>query len=427
MVLLTLLLTLLPAQDKRRLGMPEPWSYELAAEQLAQGNWYLDDAQMTAARTQVHLAGAQLTQYVPVAPDWWALRQSPGHTLEMALLVLLGAPRLTNTALALLAVLALYPALAAWHDERAAFLGVTLFLLSPMSLLALHYTSMDTFSGGVWPLIAGALLLWYAVGTENGPRQTWLLLPAGFATGWATVVRQTNVLLSVVLAAFFLYLLWTRRRSPSAGNAGRLRLMPVARQHLLSFSGGVLISVGLLALYNTMAFGHPLANGYFYPSPYNQHNLWSATPLTRLPTGVDTWLAGGTAGDLVGTLFLHLGLWLRPATLGWPLWPLALVGLGLSLRRRPALPAGWFFLCWLLSVYVFYAGVFFFGVTRALTASGGQGWGFFIPARYLYPLILPFAWLPAGLLSRWPRRWAFGLVGLYAAGSAWLFLATLAY
>lgn len=200
-LLLALLLTLLPAHDKRRLGMPEPWSYELAAEQIAQGNWYLDDAQMTAARTQVHLAGAQLTQYVPVAPDRWALRQSPGHTLEMALLVLLGAPRLTNTALALLAVLALYPALAAWHDERAAFLGVTLFLLSPMSLLALHYSSMDTFSGGVWPLIAGALLLWYAVSSENVPRQTWVLLPAGFATGWATVVRQTNVLLSVVLAA----------------------------------------------------------------------------------------------------------------------------------------------------------------------------------------------------------------------------------
>ncbi len=223
-VLLALLLTLAPAQDKRRLGMPEPWSYELAAEQLAQGNWQLDNAQMTAARTQVHLAGAQLTQYVPVAPDRWALRQSPGHTLEMAALVLLGAPRLTNTVLALLAVLVLFPALAAGHGERAAFLGVTLFLFSPMSLLALHYSSMDTFSGGVWPLIAGALLLGYAVSPQDDrPRLTWLLLLAGFATGWATVVRQTNVLLSGLLAAFFLSLLWTRNRRPADENGARRR------------------------------------------------------------------------------------------------------------------------------------------------------------------------------------------------------------
>lgn len=425
-VLLALLLTLLPAQDKGRLGMPEPWSYELAADQLAQGNWHLDDAQMTAARTRVVLAGAQLTQYVPVAPDWWALRQSPGHTLEMAALVLAGAPRLTNSVLASLAVMALYPALAAWHDERTAFLGIALFLFSPMSLLALHYTSMDTFSGGVWPLIAGALLLWYASSKQDSPRQAWLLLLAGFAIGWATVVRQTNVLLSGVLAAFFLYLLWTKFRAPAVENAARRRPALAAWPHLLFFGSGVLVAVGILAFYNAMTFGHPLANGYFYPSPYNQHNLWSAEPLTRVPTGVDTWLAGGTAWDLLGTLFFHLRLWLRPATLGWPLWPLALVGLGLSLRRRWAPAVSWFLLCWLLSVYVFYAGVIFFGVTRALTASGGQGWGFFIPARYLYPLILPFVWVLAGLLSRWPQRLSYALVGMYAVGSAGLFLATLA-
>src|SRR5690606_38333440 len=185
---------------------------------------------------------------------------------------------------------------------------------------------MDTFSGGVWPLIAGALLLWYAASEQDNPHQAWLLLAAGFAAGWATVARQTNVLLSSALAAFFLYLLWTKRRAPAAQSA--------ARPHLLFFGCGALIAVGILAFYNTMAFGHPLANGYFYPSPYNQHNLWSAEPLIRVPTGVDTWLAGGTVWDLLATLFFHLRLWLRPATLGWPLWPLALVSLGLSLCRR---------------------------------------------------------------------------------------------
>lgn len=423
-VVAALALTLLPPHDKRRLGMPEPWSYELAAEQLAQGNWHLDDTQMTIARTQTRLDGAYITQYVPVAPNWWALRQSPGHPMEMALLIRLGAPRLANAVLAVLAVMALYAALTSWYSERTAFLGVTLFLFSPMSLLALHYYSMDTFSGGVWPLIAGALLLRYAA-VPNKPRLPLLLLLAGFATGWATVVRQTNVLLSGVLAAFFLYLVWAKHRPAIAQNPERWRLTRTAWPHLLSFGGGVLTAIGILVLYNTLAFGHPFVNGYFYPSLYNQHNLWSPDPLTRVPSGVDTWLAGGTACDLVGALFFHLWLWLRPATFAWPLWPLALAGLGFSLRQRPVTANTWFIILWLLSVYVFYAGVFFFGVTRALTAGEGQGWGFFIPARYLYPFSFPFAWVLAGGFSRWPRWLVFSLVGTYVVGGVWIFGRTL--
>lgn len=345
--------------------------------------------------------------------------------MEMALLILLGVPRLANAALAVLAVLALYPALAAWYSERIAFFGVTLFLFSPMSLLALHYYSMDTFSGGVWPLIAGALLLRYAIATPDKPRLPLLLLLAGFAAGWATVVRQTNMLLSGVLAVFFLYQVWAKYRPAIAQNPGRWRLARVAWPHILSFGSGVLIAIGILALYNTLAFGHPLVNGYFYPSPYNRHNLWSPDPLTRVPSGVDTWLAGGTATDLVGALFFHLWLWLRPATFAWPLWPLALVGLGVSLRQRPVTANTWFILLWLLSVYVFYAGVVFFGVTRALTAGEGQGWGFFIPARYLYQFTFPFAWVLAGIFSRWPRWLAISLVGLYVVGGAWIFGRTL--
>lgn len=429
-VALALALTLIPPHDKRHLGMPEPWSYELAAQHFSQGKWYLSDEEITAARTQVRLAGAFLTQYVSVAPDWWALRQSPGHPLEMALLTKLSLPRLTNSVLAILAVLALYPALTAWHNERIAFLGVILLLFSPLSLLALHYYSMDTFAGGIWPFIAGALLLRYAVLVPNKPRQPILLLFAGFAAGWATVVRQTNVLLSAVLALFFLYLVWSkwRTQSPDNGHCRSYTLfLRFSWRHLVAFGGGVLIAVSILTLYNNLAFGNPLSNGYLFPSPYNSHNLWGEAPLTRVPSGVDTWLAGGTAWDIIVTLFVHLRLWLRPATLAWPLWPLALVGLVVSLRRRPVPPTTWFMFLWLLSIYVFYAGVFFFGVTRALGVPADQGWAFFIPSRYLFPFTFPFVWLVSGMLARWTKWWAFGLVGVYAVGSTLFFLAVLAH
>ena len=39
-LLLALALTLLISHDQRRLHMPEPWSYALAAQNFAQGNWY---------------------------------------------------------------------------------------------------------------------------------------------------------------------------------------------------------------------------------------------------------------------------------------------------------------------------------------------------------------------------------------------------
>jgi hypothetical protein len=185
-LLLALLLTLLTPRNPQRLHMPEPWSYALAAENFAQGKWTLADNEVAAARTQVRLQGSRLTQYVEIEPGRWAFRQSPGHPLQLALFWIVGSPRLANAALAVLAVLALYPVLAAWHSERLAFLGVTLLLWTPITLLALHYTNMDTFAGGVWPLIAGALLLGY----ERG-ELVWQLYRAGADRSGA--VHKTSV------------------------------------------------------------------------------------------------------------------------------------------------------------------------------------------------------------------------------------------
>ena len=39
-VVLVLALTMLIPHEQRHLHMPEPWSYTLAAQNFAQGNWY---------------------------------------------------------------------------------------------------------------------------------------------------------------------------------------------------------------------------------------------------------------------------------------------------------------------------------------------------------------------------------------------------
>lgn len=468
-LILVLALTMIIPHDQRRLHMPEPWSYALAAQNFAQGNWTLTNDELAAARTQVRLEGARLTQYVEIEPGTWAFRQSPGFPLQLAPFAAVGFPRLANVVLAILAALVLYPVLAAWYSERLAFLGVTLLLWTPMSLLALHYTNMDTFAGGIWPLIAGALLLGYerldrgrvirnpltvsrkqsaeivqpqnqqkqanrTQGTTNRGLQIALpiLFLAGFAAGWTIVVRITSILLLSVLIGYGLYLIWVkqpqpivRRRRGQKKQRRPLSLDRTAWQHLFAFVLGGLLALGIMLTYNWLSFGSPFDNGYLYPSPYEAHNLWSEAPLTEVPGGVSTWLAGGTFLDIIATLFTHIRLWLRPATLAWPLWPVALFGLIYLLRRKPVAQSTWFILLWLLAAYLPFAGVIFFGVTRALAVPYDQSWGFFIPARYLYPFMLPFVWTIVAVLARWRSRWALALVGIYVVGSACLFLATL--
>lgn len=258
-----------------------------------------------------------------------------------------------------------------------------------------------------------------------------ILFLAGFAAGWTIVVRITSVLLLGVLIGYGLYLIWVKQPQPIVRRRRQkkqrrpLRLDRTAWQHLFAFVLGGLLALGIMLTYNWLSFGSPFDNGYLYPSPYEAHNLWSEAPLTEVPGGVSTWLAGGTFLDIIATLFTHIRLWLRPATLAWPLWPVALFGLIYLLRRKPVVRSTWFILLWLLAAYLPFAGVIFFGVTRALAVPYDQSWGFFVPARYLYPFMLPFVWTITAVLARWRSRWALTLVGIYVVGSACLFLATL--
>jgi hypothetical protein len=426
-VALALALTLLTPHDARRLRMPEPWSYELAARNFATGKWSLNKDELAIARTQIRLDGGQLTQYIEIAPDQWAFRQSPGHALEMAFSLKLGSLRLANIFLALAGSGVIYLLLSARFSEKAAFLGVLLFLWSPLSLLANHYYLMDTFAGGIWPLIAGGLLLWFEVQKKESPYVTIGLCLAGFATGWSFVTRQTNLLLLGVLAGYLLLVVWAKQQASSQSVEKRvLSLAATSWRYLGAFASGAVLALGILLVYNALTFGNPFTSGYLYPSIYDRHNLWNEDPLQSVPWGVSTWLAGGGILDIVATLFVHIRLWLRPATLAWPLWPFALWGLIQLFRQKPVARSSWFIFLWLFVVYAPYAGVIFFGVTRALAVPYDQGWGFFIPSRYLFPFTFPYVWVLAPLLARWLKGWSLVLVGLYMAANAWFFWQVLA-
>ena len=55
---LALALTLIPPHDKRQLGMPEPWSYELAAQHFSQGNLDVQGFEILAG-LRVHFPAVQ--------------------------------------------------------------------------------------------------------------------------------------------------------------------------------------------------------------------------------------------------------------------------------------------------------------------------------------------------------------------------------
>lgn len=435
LVLAALLLATLPPHDQRRLRMPDPWAYEIATQQFAQGQWVLNDDQAAQARTDIRLRGGSLDQYVPIGDNQWAFRQSPGYPLLLVSFFKLGIPRAANLLLAVAAAIILYHLLARRYNDSIAVIGVVLLSWSPMSLLALHYLYMDTYASGILLAISGGILLWVsgwekpikkakpkrrkkkqkqAPSVPKKPSQysSWLLLfTAGLTTSWAVVVRNVNALPAVVLGGYFLYIWRQQQRQTKQW----------AWSHLLAFAlGGIIAAAGLLA-YNAAVFGGPIDTGYAYPSPDDPLYLWKGNPVTQVPGGTQTWLAEGSLGAIICTIVDHIRLWARPAALGWPFLPFVIVSIIWLIWRKEVSRVTIFLLLWLLAVYAFYAGIVFFGVTRALSVPFNQTWGFFTPARYLFPATLPFILLAVDWLARWPRRWALGFAFTYAALGGWIF------
>jgi hypothetical protein len=395
--------------------MPDPWTYAFAIENFAQGRWVVTKAELAEGEMQFRLQGGRTTMYVPLSPDRWALRKAPGYPLLVVPFQWLGQPRLANALLAVLSALLTYRLLAAWRDEATACLGTLILLWAPISLLALHYSFMDTFAGGALLVIGGALTLSYGLRPPGSRYPAPELFLAGLASGWAAITRLPN-LLPVGLLGLYLALVIGSRRAV-LGRVGWI--------HLGAFGLGCGIALAVLGSYNLAVFGHLLDTGYRYDSPYQDLFVWEAEAAHEL-NGVPTWLAEGSAAAMTATLARHLSLWLQPALLGWPLLPLAGLGLLLAAGRRWTLPLpAWVAGSWLLTVYAPYAGLIYFGVSRELASPFLQSWGFYAVDRYLFPASLPLALLVTGVLVRLPRRVATGLVLLYLLGSAWLYFRVL--
>jgi hypothetical protein len=218
--------------------------------------------------------------------------------------------------------------------------------------------------------LATLLLVLAAYGLRREGWRWWALAGAAAAGALAVKVSVALALLPLALYALLVSLRATPAASlrAAAGRAGAGLL-------------GAALPLGLLLLYHTLIFGHPLTSGY-----------GSVNPSGELGTPWQTGLYGLTLSPGKG-LFVF-----APSLL------LGLVGLGLRWHQqgREAVLA----LAMLVVHLAFYSRLNYW--------HGDGSWG----PRYLV-FVVPFLMLPAAglldVLARWRRRLTVALVGTLAA------------
>ncbi len=389
--------------------MPDPWAYRFAIQNFAEGKWTVTDAEAAEGRMQARLEGGHLTQYVQLETNHWVLEKMPGYPLLVIPFYKLGVPQLANMMLALTAAAVLFGAFSAWRDEFAGFVGVVLFLFSPLALVAAHYAFMDTFASGALLVIGGALALWYDARAGKGRGIALLLVAAGFVAAWAVMVRVVSGLLFLLIAFYLVWVIYQHHGWPNRK----------AWFHLSLFAAGAAVVFGVFIAYNLAVFARPLDMGYRY-TPYPVLTSWGLVPFEK--TGTSPWFVWQASGVLQVSL-LQLRLWFIPLLLGWPFLGLALAEFGVRFRHRAWTRPVTLAMLWLVCAFVPYWG--YVGLMHELRTPYGRGPGFFMPDRYVFPAAFAITLMAGSFLMRLSPRWRLPLLVLYvvaAAGYAWYVL-----
>lgn len=408
-VILAVVLALQTSRELSQARMPDPWAYAFAIENFCQGRWVVTDEEAAAGRMDARLQGGHMTQYVNVGPNRWALEKAPGFPLLAVPFRWLGAPQLTNSVLAVLAAGVLYALIAHQYDEGLACGAVALFLLTPMSLMALRDVWMDSFASGTVPLLGGALYALYLL-RRDGRAGLALAFGAGLALGWSAVVRLTNAPLIGICGLHLLIDAW---RAP------RRRQGWIA---VAVFALGVTLALGVLAAYNLAVFGRPFDVGY----AYSMYRVSSALGPSAGQPGqpADVSLSAVSAIQMIGHNLVRIA---QPWLLGFPLLALALPGWVLKRNggsskapREVRVIPRWVALLWVLAVMTPY--ITFTWMDQVLAEPVIRGKLFFEVDRFFLPWIFPLVMLAVAVLARLPRWAAMGVVALYGVGSLLFYL-----
>jgi hypothetical protein len=378
---------------------PDDWAYYSAAQNFSNGQFTINNEIWRQEAFEADINHNRLYQYLPIAYDKWALEKAPGYVFYLAPFQKMGIPRYGNVLLALGTIIVTFVLLKRLRDEKTAMLGSLLMLFTPISLVMLNRTYMDSYASLAFLAIGGGLYLYYHLERANfGPVKGGILLfIAFFLIGWSVLARYTNLPVAIILVLHLIIMrIIARRRGQIAG----------LKREIIPLVLGIGLPVMALLLYDYFVFGSPLTYGY---------------SLTPFPVKFAFQYLGqvDANGESIPALILRYnlqGFW-RNVLIGFPLLVIGVPGFiavlyqkiaagfkrNTSSEKRSSLrhELPWDILLVLIGWFIF---VFCLYLTFEWTAALQKGGGFVIFDRYLLPGLFPVVIICALVINRFPNK-----------------------
>ena len=391
----------------------DDWAYYYGVQNFSQGQLTIDNSTLylEAFETQQH--GSMLIQYLPIAPNKWALEKAPGSVFYLVPFYKMGIPRWGNVLLALGIVIVTFILLKRLRDEKAAMIGSLLILFTPISMVMCNRIYMDAYSSLAFLLMGGGLYIYYHLERKRlSPLKGGILLfLAFFFTGWSVVSRYTNLPIAVIL---FLHFVITRFVD------WRKKKLTGFRKEILPLILGIGLPMLVLFLYDYFIFGSPLKTGYSI-SPY------------PIKYAFQYWGQIDTNGELIPVEMLRYNLEgaARNLLLGFPLLIIGVPGFFVILYqkffKRHSSEGKWSSLRteipWdiLLILICWFVSVLFMNLTYEWLAGLREGWGFVLYNRFYLPWLLPNVIVCALIMARFPYKILIPILFIIVAFGAMLY------
>jgi hypothetical protein len=393
---------------------PDDWTYYFAVQNFAQGQLTVDDQTHSGQANEVRRKGGigMGIQYVNSGYNKWALEKAPGYVFYLVPFKLLGIPRGGNILLALGMVVMTFILLKRLRDEKTAAIGSLLMLFTPMSLIMLNRTYMDTYASMSFLVIGGGLYIYYRLERDRieSKKGHILLFLAFFFCSWSVVTRYTNLPVVAVLALHYTVL------SVMSSRSGESRYI---KSESLPLVMGLGLPAVAILLYDYVVFGSPLDYGYHYTLGDIKFAFQYLGQVNQNGQSIPLQI-----------IWNNLKAAPRPLLVGFPLLVIGIPGIVVILYHKYR--SQWLLseervkswnigveIPWniLLILIGWFGSVFFLYLTYEWTANFAVG-PFFHFARFYLPGLFPVAVICALIMSRFSfKLYIPALVGLSAFGT----------